>query len=147
MITEFDGKYRFLSNFYPAPVTYEGYLYRTVEHAFQASKSLDPACREVIANCKSPALAKEVGRKVDLRHDWKDIKVSVMLRLLRQKFSEPTLQHMLLLTAGEDLVEGNWWGDTFWGVCRGQGENQLGKLLMQVREELKNDQKGGTIDE
>jgi ribA/ribD-fused uncharacterized protein len=137
MVSEFVGKYRFLSNFYPAPVTFEGRLYTTVEHAFQASKSTDEGVREMIANVRYPSDAKTLGRRVDLRPNWPEIKLGIMLQLLREKFSDPVFKAVLLSTGDEELVEGNWWNDRFWGVCRGEGENHLGKLLMQIRDELR----------
>ena len=137
MIDSFDGEYRFLSNFHFARVEYEGVYYRSVEHAYQAAKCADPDHRKTFERMHSPAMAKRAGRKVELRSDWEDVKERVMLDLLRQKFDYNDLRDALLATGDEELVEGNWWGDTYWGVCRGVGENRLGRLLMQVREEIR----------
>jgi len=60
-----------------------------------------------------------------------------MTDLVRQKFSNPQLAKQLLDTKDFELIEGNTWGDTFWGVCSGKGQNNLGKILMQIRNELK----------
>lgn len=139
MITAFKGKYDFLSNFCAAPVYLDNFLYPTVEHAFQASKTLIVEQRTNIAMCKSPVSAKHLGKKVTLRHDWEMIKLHIMLDLLRQKFQEPKMKAALLATGQEELIEGNWWNDTFWGVCKGVGQNHLGKLLMKVRSELENE--------
>ena len=87
--------------------------------------------------CRPPGKAKRLGRKVTLRPDWEQIKTYTMLLLLRIKFSDENLATKLLETGEQKLIEGNSWGDCFWGVCDGVGENHLGKLLMQVREELK----------
>ena len=77
-----------------------------------------------------------MGRSVSLRPDWEDIKDDVMLEGLYRKFTNDELAEWLLDTGDEELVEGNWWGDRYWGVCNGIGQNKLGKLLMKVREEL-----------
>ena len=133
----------FLSNFSPALVEYRGVKYRTVEHAYQAAKTLVFTEREQIREAFSPNLAKKLGGPpwkggiVTKRPNWEQIKLSVMLYLLRQKFNDPDLKSKLLGTGDEELVEGNKWHDTFWGVCNGVGSNHLGRLLMQVRQEIK----------
>ena len=145
-IDSFSGKYSFLSNFYVWSIEHEGLTYRTVEHAFQASKTLDQNERRRIANMFAPGDAKRAGRRVKLREDWEKVKVGVMLDLLRKKFAPPTLlSNALLNTDDAELIEGNTWGDRFWGVCEGEGKNILGKLLMALREELRNPKKHATI--
>ena len=99
-------------------------------------KTLDINERRAIANASTPGLAKKMGRSVSLRPDWEDIKDDVMLEGLYRKFTNDELADWLLDTGDEELVEGNWWGDRYWGVCNGIGQNKLGKLLMKVREEL-----------
>jgi ribA/ribD-fused uncharacterized protein len=135
-ICEFVGDYRFLSNFWPVIVTLDGRQYSTVEHAYQAAKTLNPLQREYIREAPTPGNAKRRGRSIDLRTDWEEIKLTVMLALLRQKFDRPDLREALLQTGDAELIEGNTWGDCFWGVCRGKGRNHLGRLLMQVRSEI-----------
>jgi len=81
-------------------------------------------------------LAKKRGRKVTMREDWDQVKIPIMEDLLSQKFSDPVLAKKLVETGDSQLVEGNWWGDVFWGVCRGEGQNNLGKILMKIRERL-----------
>lgn len=133
-IDSFQGPNRFLSNFYYCTITFEGRVYDTVEAAYQAAKSLDPLTRAAIAHAETPGEAKRMGSKITLRPDWEQIKPYVMLSLLMKKFSDPVLQKMLLETGDEELIEGNNWGDTYWGVCNGKGKNNLGKLLMDVRD-------------
>jgi len=133
MIDSFKGEYRFLSNFWPAVVVFEGITYPTTEHAYQAAKTLDQDDRLIISLMATPGQAKRAGRKIVIRDDWNDIKVDVMRSLLEQKFSYPELKQQLLATGTQRLVEGNTWGDVFWGVCRGKGENILGNLLMGIR--------------
>lgn len=140
-IGSFQGEYRFLSNFYPAKLFLDGEIYPTLEHAFQASKTTDPLERMVIQAMETPGMARAAGRSVvvmrHLRPDWDKVRVDVMHELLFQKFLDPDLRGKLLGTGDAELVEGNTWNDTFWGVCGGVGENMLGILLMVVREDLK----------
>jgi ribA/ribD-fused uncharacterized protein len=138
-IDSFSGDYKFLSNFYPCSVELDGIVYPTVEHAYQAAKTIDPHERQIILETPQPNIAKKLGRYCTIRKDWDDVKLSVMSDLVWQKFSgDETLKSQLLATGDAELVEGNWWNDTYWGVCRGQGHNNLGKILMLVRNELKN---------
>ena len=143
MINKFDGEYAFLSNFYPSPIVIKDgedeFVAKTVEHYFQYMKT--PSMEEGIAilEAETPGQAKRLGRKCHLREDWEEVKDDVMLEALHEKFQYPELRAKLLATGNEELVEGNWWRDTYWGVCEGVGQNKLGQLLMKVREEIKND--------
>lgn len=138
MINKFDGQFAFLSNFFPSCIIGEdGFAYPTVEHYFQAQKTYDMQKRYSISLADTPGKAKRMGRKVELREDWEQIKDSVMLFAIRQKFKDPDLAQKLLATKDTELIEGNHWGDTYWGVDVNKGgENHLGKILMQVRTEL-----------
>lgn len=135
-ITSFSGPYRFLSNFYPCTVRLpnDPRVYSSVEHAYQAAKSRSKKHRDAVFNCSNPVDAKHLGRAVKLRPDWERIKLRVMTHLVRQKFSNKELATKLVATQNALLQEGNTWGDTFWGVCNGQGKNHLGLLLMETRE-------------
>lgn len=134
-ITKFEGNYRWLSNFWLSQVILKGYVYPTVENAYQAAK-LPEGMREVFLTC-SPGKAKEMGRDVELPKDWDTKKLNVMRALLDQKFRIGTFNAELLMnTLACEIVEGNHWGDIFWGVCEGEGENHLGKMLMGIRNEL-----------
>ena len=141
MINRFDGIYKFLSNFYQSTIVHEGITYPTVEHYYVAMKTLDVEERKRIAKVPTPESVKRYGRteienKGLLRPDWNDVKLSVMEWGLREKFKHAHLAKLLKDTCSEELIEGNWWGDTFWGVCKNQGQNHLGKLLMLIRNEL-----------
>lgn len=137
-IAAFTDEHRFLSNFWPAVVSLPGdpNVYASVEHAYQAAKSLDADQRWAISMARTAGGAKRLGKTVRLRPDWERVKLDVMLDLLRQKFIHADLAKLLRATGTAELVEGNTWGDTFWGVCNGVGENHLGRLLMQVRTEI-----------
>ena len=139
MINNFSasGEYDFLSNFYFIGVEYEGMLFASTEHAFQAAKTLAVHERRWFQKeDMTPGQAKRLGRKIQLRPDWETVKLQVMADVLRAKFKDPELRAKLLATGTAELVEGNDWGDCFWGVCRGVGENHLGKSLMRLRLEL-----------
>src|SRR5688572_28262831 len=133
VIRQFTGDYAFLSNFY---TELNGL---SVEHRFQAAKTLAPHQRDAVLSARTPGSAKRLGRKVPLRPDWEDIKLEVMKDLVRSKFTEPELREKLLATGDAILQEGNRWNDTYWGVSlqTGKGANHLGQILMAVREEAR----------
>ena len=132
-IKSFRGKHAFLSNMFEAPVM----GYKSAEAAFQASKASNEADRAKFKNLSGKE-ARALGRKIKLRSDWNNVRVDVMRDIIRAKFREnPELAKQLLATGNANLVEGNTWGDTFWGEVNGLGQNQLGKILMEVREELR----------
>lgn len=138
MITSFSGEYRFLSNFWMSPVTYEGITYPSSEHAYQAAKSLDPFIREMMSNASSPGVVKALGQSIGIRPDWEEVKINVMRDIVTAKFEQKEdLMDLLMATKGRDLIEGNTWGDTFWGQCPlGTGRNELGKILMGIRDDI-----------
>jgi hypothetical protein len=137
-ILGFNKEYRFLSNFYPAIVEYDGLEYPSTEHAYQAAKTEDLAQRRRIRESQKPGDAKRSGQNVKMRTDWEQIKLGVMEDLVRQKFTKhKELKENLLATGDAYLEETNHWKDTFWGVCKGVGTNHLGKILMKIRGELK----------
>lgn len=138
-ITIFDGKYAFLSNFHEVSVYYDGRVYGSSEAAYQAQKAVkfDDAWE---FTKYAPLKAKRMGRKIEIRLDWAAVRVAFMRDILFAKFFQnPALAERLLATGNCKLVEGNYWHDTFWGVDSetGEGQNNLGKLLMEIREELK----------
>ena len=138
-ITEFRGTYAFLSNFYQAPVHYRGYLYANNEAAFQAQKTTNPKIRLQFCfpHMKNAADAKKLGRRIELRHDWESIKLSCMYEICLAKFMQhPELAEALLRTDDCELIEGNTWGDRYWGTVDAHGENQLGQILMDIRKKL-----------
>jgi hypothetical protein len=140
-----ESGHEYLSNFYPSTVRFEGNLYPTVEHAYQASKTTDLKLREIIRKAPGPMEAKKLGRCLQLREDWENVRIDIMQCLIKEKFSNPFLRGLLLKTESSDLVMVNMWNDRFWGVCRGTGENWLGKILMETREELKKDKEDEDI--
>lgn len=135
VIDSFDGQYAFLSNFWKCDIEYQNLCYPSVEHAYQAQKTLDKDIQKVISLLDSPVKAKRYGRTIELRSDWDKIKYNVMLKIVTRKFKNNTdLFQKLLDTAPSKLIEGNTWGDVYWGICNGKGENNLCKILMAIRD-------------
>ncbi len=137
VIDSFHGDNHWLSNFEHSPIVYLGRLYATVEHAYQAAKARTVEDLEYIRSSSTPGTAKARGRRVLMKEGWDDEKVAVMRELLERKFSIPEFRDRLIATGDTELIEGNWWGDTFWGVCEGVGRNELGILLMEIRKGMK----------
>lgn len=133
---KFRNEYAFLSNFAPCKLKINGLCFTSVEAAFQSFKSLDPNVRAKF-QYMTPGQAKAAGRKIkNLRPDWNEIKLELMLELVRIKFRNHPEYAKRLKNIDIPIVEDNDWNDRFWGVCRGQGENWLGKILMVIRKEL-----------
>lgn len=137
VIDSFRGKYAFLSNLYPSPLHIDGLWYPTAEHAFQAAKTYDEDMKYLIAIAGTPAIAKRIGRSVELIDRWEEVKEQVMRHVLGVKFHDKDLRKRLFKTYPAILIEGNTWGDTYWGVCRGEGLNRLGTILMDVRNDIR----------
>jgi ribA/ribD-fused uncharacterized protein len=140
-IRHFRGRYEFLSNFDPVNIEFEGDTYPSVEHAYQAAKTLDPQKRAKIRAAYSPGLAKKMGRSLKLREGWNEMRVEIMRELLADKFSYSDLAERLLETGDAELVFENGFGEAYWGVYEppvGEsfGQNMLGKLLMEIRKGL-----------
>lgn len=144
-IDSFTGGFRFLSNFYPSKVyaswNEEKVETNSVENSYQAMKAINRGDFDMVCIAKTPGQAKRIGRKITMRSDWETIKLGVMEDLLRQKFSDPMLRQQLLDTKSYELIEGNSWGDKYYGCVLENdewvGQNHLGKLLMKLREELR----------
>ena len=138
-IKGFSGEYRYLSNFYPCKIEYEGLVYSSVEAAFQAAKCSVPAERAAFAFYTAPQ-AKKAGRQVKLREDWESVKTDILCSLLFIKFRDnPGLLTLLLQTGNAVLIEENRWHDNYYGDCicdrckNTLGQNLLGVKLMELR--------------
>lgn len=132
VISSFRGEYEFLSNFYLVPIPFEGITYPSVENAYQAAKT-HPHNRRIFVKATA-AEAKKMGQQVTLPPNWERMRLYVMKTLISIKFPPGgELARKLLATHPAGLIEGNTWGDVFWGVCNGTGENMLGKILMLRR--------------
>jgi hypothetical protein len=145
-INTFGDEYFFLSNFYECPITFDGLTFTSAEAAFQAQKCLDKKEKTRFTEM-TPSEARSFGRRVRLRKDWDAARLSLMREILEAKFSQNgDLKQKLLLTDDAYLVEGNTWGDRFWGQVNGFGANHLGRLLMELREIYKEQEKEGFYD-
>lgn len=139
MIDSFRGEYRFLSNFYSVQITYQGMHFPSTEHAYQAMKCELMEDRIRISKLATEGKVKWAGNDPDLvmRSCWNEIKDQVMYDVCWLKFQQPELRQKLLDTGDATLIEGNTWGDTYWGVCNGVGQNKLGRILMRIRNEIR----------
>jgi hypothetical protein len=134
MINKFDGEYQWLSNFYDCPIEFDGLTYKNSEAAYQAQKTLDHNIRKTFTNM-SALESKRAGKKLKLRPNWEEIKIGYMRLIIHKKFRQnEDLKQKLIQTGNQELIEGNYWHDCFWGVCNGIGENWLGKILMEERD-------------
>lgn len=146
-IDSFFGENRFLSNFYPWPIVDEnGVTWPSTEHYYQAMKTDVIEEREAIRSaplykkdCKDgQRTVKSLGRSCTMRPEWDSVKNQVMHKALRMKFKFNNKMGIKLVETGDaELIEGNTWDDVWFGVCNGVGLNHLGRLLMELREELK----------
>lgn len=145
MINDFRGRWAFLSNFYPATVQWEGIVYPSAEHAYNAAKTTDIGWRHAIAAAHSPRLAKKLGRRAVLRPNWDNrLRYLAMSQIVRAKFCANLARVDALLSTGTAvLVEGNVWHDQVWGdcycgrpKCLPPGDNNLGLTLMRLRNQL-----------
>lgn len=140
-IAGFNGQYRWLSNFWFAEVKMYGETYRSVENAYQAAKKLNALERLPFQTCDAKT-AKQLGKQKPIRADWEQVREGIMLELIRRKFfGHPELAERLLNTGDVYIEESLLWHDRFWGNCIcgscPAGQNKLGHIIMQVREELK----------
>ncbi len=138
MIKEFQGEYRWLSNFWPVEIEYKGRTFNSVEHAYMSEKNDADIWKNFCENENDPKIVNKMSRIILLRQDWDEIKVEIMQELTHIKYKNFELREKLLATGDEYLQEGNDWGDVFWGVDleTGKGKNNFGNILMLVRDEL-----------
>ena len=135
MINEFQGEYRWLSNFVECDIEYNGFIYPSVENAYQAAKMKYKEDSLKFLNVTS-GRAKQLSKTLPMRDDWGKLKIYYMREFLIQKFSQKPYKELLMNTCGLDIIEGNRWGDKYWGVClkTNNGQNNLGKLIMGIRD-------------
>jgi len=134
-ITNFRDQYYFLSNMYPLPepITIWGYTFTCTESAYQGFKVMQPSHFQSLNGYE----AKHANLRFVMRDDWQTLKNQVMYSLLIEKFKQPALREQLLATLDAEIIEGNKWADTYWGMSGGIGANTLGRMLMQLRNELR----------
>lgn len=140
-ILGFFGEHRYLSNFSEHGFYVGTVWYATNEHFFQASKATDKEDHDFVNSSDSPGVAKHRGKRITLREDWEEVKLAVMLWGVKAKFEQnPKLKEKLLATENAYLEETNHYGDTYWGKSAGKGQNQLGIILMGLRDTFRIEQ-------
>lgn len=133
----FRGPMYFLSNMFECKVVVNNLMFSSSESAFQALKFKDRAIQEKFSKLNGPE-AKFLGRTIEARSDWDDVKLDIMKLVLIAKFTQNRQLGQLLVGTGDmPLVEENEWKDKYWGKYKGEGENHLGILLEEVREMIK----------
>lgn len=132
-ITNFRGEYFFLSNFYPILMEVGGISYRTMEHYYQSNKATNLDDAKMVREQPTPSMAKIKGRHIKLREDWDEVKDFIMRQGLEAKFALSEMRSKLIYTGDVELIEKNNWGDSYWGISFGHGQNKLGKMLMEIR--------------
>lgn len=140
MINYFRGEYGWLSNMTEVPIDYAGNLFRSVENAYIWAKSPNKYWLEFCLN-NPPDICKKKSKEIDVRKDWEEVKLGIMYELLKLKFNQEPFKTKLLNTGNQNIIEGNYWNDKFWGMCLksnpNEGENWLGRLIMNIRQKLK----------
>jgi ribA/ribD-fused uncharacterized protein len=141
----FRGDQWYRSNFYPAKIIIRGQEWETAEHVFQAAKFLDPDTRHLIRVCVTPKFAKQFANEIkdEIRKDWEKVRIDVMYKTLKLKFNQHPNLRLRLKKSTDYIIEDNYWHDNFWGNCTCEkckdieGQNWMGKLLMKLRDELR----------
>lgn len=140
VIAGFRGDYRWLSNFERCDILYKGILYKSSEAAYQAQKTNNIKARYIFSKLDARE-SKTLGYIIKIREDWDDVKLQIMEEICRIKFNLPQFKAKLVATGNSEIIQSNYWGDIFWGVCDGVGENNLGKIIMKIRSEIKEELK------
>jgi len=137
-ILQFQGPYRWLSNFAPVRIQGAQLVYPSVEHAYMSAKCDDMSWKYKCTESYTPAQIKKMSRGIRLRSDWATRKLVVMRAALELKYAQEPYKSLLLATGDVRIQEGNYWNDKFWGVClkTGLGENHLGNMIMEIRTKL-----------
>jgi ribA/ribD-fused uncharacterized protein len=143
IIDDFKGDFAFLSNFHQCDFVFEGLTYHTSEAAFQAQKCATEDEKIKYTTVTNPVAAKRMGKKEPgFPSNWNEISYGIMKNILKAKFAVPELREKLKATGDAVLIEGNRHHDNRWGNCtcdrckNREGQNWLGKILMELRAEL-----------
>lgn len=136
-IRGFYGNYQFLHNDYDVPVTIDGITYRCNMSAYEAQKISDYYEKKKFADLDG-LVAYELGKRIKTTDDFEENKLNIMKKIVYAKFVQnEELKRKLLDTGDKILICSNYYGDKFYGVVEGKGKNHLGKILMEVRDELR----------
>lgn len=141
MIYKFREKYGWLSNMATCRVVVYGKTFESVENAYMYLKKPDDKEWGEFCMKNPPNKVKTASKDIEIRNDWEDVKLKVMYNLLIQKYTTEPFKTKLLETGNENIVEGNYWNDKFWGVDLKEtpniGENWLGRLIMDIRNKIR----------
>ena len=136
-ITEFQGEFRWLSNFFPVQIEYDGIVYPSVENSYQAGKLINRKDREMFINI-TPGKAKKLWRNYPTYNLTEEFRLNLMYQLLSIKFNQEPFKSLLIATGDCYIQEGTRWFEPFWGkqLSTGEGKNMLGHLIMQIRKQI-----------
>lgn len=140
VIAGFRGDYRWLSNFERCEILYKGILYKSSEAAYQAQKTPNIKVRHIFSKLDARE-AKALGNAINIRSDWEDVRYNIMKDICQIKFNQPQFKAKLVDTGNMEIIESNYWNDTYWGVCDGIGFNNLGNIIMGIRREIQEELK------
>ena len=140
-ITTFRDEHGWLSNMADCEIKYGDLVFKSTEAFYQAMKTKDKDIRALFTKYDGQTSKRE-GRKLSLRSDWEIVKDDVMKFALSKKFSKEPFKSLLLSTGDVDIIEGNYWHDNYFGICScakcgNKGLNKLGKMIMEIRNNLK----------
>jgi len=139
-IDNFNGYFDFLNNEYPCPVYFDGLLFKSVSYAYQASRSSQRHLREKISLADTPSELFEIATKIEDPENWSSNRLRMMEAIVRDKFRRnKDLRERLKATGNRELA--NTYSDAtvsniYWGIVEGKGQNQLGRLLEQIRNDI-----------
>lgn len=136
----YEGKYYSFSNFSSHEVIFLGKRYKTAEHCYQSQKFTDAGIKAEIESTPSSFLAKKVSHSHDdkKRKDWENVKMDIMKQIITEKVKQYEEIKELLLETGDTEIIDNTPFDYYWAIGEdGTGKNMIGKILMDIRKEIK----------
>lgn len=137
VIRGFFGRNAWLGNSYPVKFRLHGMFWKSVDHYIFACRAIKESDRDAVRNAKTPIEARVISKEIKWRPDWKEADAKNVNEAVEAKFTQNAeLGRKLIYTRDIELVHENRWNDKLWGVCDDEGENLLGKLLMEVRDRI-----------
>jgi len=134
----FNGETHPLSNFYPAKINVDGKIYKTAEHYYQSEKATNTMDKSRVMQAESPSNARRIGKQIKKRADFDEIKDIIMYKGVKAKFTQNVEVKAYLLATGDRYLIEDASFSPYWGTgYNDMGENKMGKMLMQIRDELK----------
>lgn len=150
-VGSFSGDLEFLSNMYKIPIyfnesKYDNFqpdfkVYPSSENLYQALKCKYIKDRELFQNV-DPHKSKRIGRSIEIRSDWDNVRLEAMKLVIDLKFKNIELAEKLIDLPDDKIIEFNNWGDRFFGICNGEGLDHLGKILRAKKQQIIKDKQG-----